>query len=236
MAIDLKAHEYNGANYIYDMEALCNNTFYMADFKSSPESISEEYQPLTVGLPNASFRLQNVKINGMTLEWDNINSFKKFANVSEIKQGTTVSFTWLEDGLNVVDAFHKIWFNAWYSRENQRFKTGVAGKFINSMVSPYHYVVDENGTLQPELVTTFNFEMLAPTDLQEVSVDVGASGEQLITYTYKYMRCRQTIRADPKYVQDKTDSDWLAEAKAFNGFGTANSTSADSDDFLGLWI
>ena len=200
---DISDFEYKGLDYLYNLEALTKSTFYMAEF-----SLGD------IKLPNAKYRLKGVAVNGMKLQWNDVSSFKPYPNAKGIAMGTTCTFSWVEDNLRTVEAFHKLWFNNWYSRQGNHFKSGTDGKFIETTVYVYHYAwVD--GQLQAQIAYTIEFEGLAPTDLLEAKVDVDDDGNQIVTYIYKYLQAKQTF--DPSNVNqsnqnlDKEDQEfWKA--------------------------
>lgn len=179
ISVDLAEWEYDTLDYLYNLEALCSSTFYNANFKLNNQDTE---------IPNAGARLQEVKINGMKMNWNDISSIKKYPNVKGISQGTTCTFSWVEDNYRTIETFHSKWFNNWYSREKGYFKTGVDGKFVDTDVHLYHYVL-KDGVLKAEITQTLEFKGLAPTDLQEVKYSVNDNGEQVVTYVYKYMSC-----------------------------------------------
>lgn len=181
IGLDLANWEYETLDYLYNLEALCSSTFYTANFKLKDQTPE-------IAIPNAGARLQEVKINGMKMNWNDISSIKKYPNVKGISQGTTCTFTWVEDNYRTIETFHSKWFNNWYSREEGYFKTGTAGKFVDTNVHLYHYVL-KNGVLKAEVTQTLEFTGLAPTDLQEVKYSVNDNGDQVVTYVYKYMSC-----------------------------------------------
>lgn len=208
---NIDTREYEGANYVYDLEALCASTFWLGSFGLEESCKSESYKMLDE-LPNAPFRIQGVVINGMTLNWQDISSLKKYSNVTGVTQGTTVNFKWLEDERRTVDWFHKLWFNAWYSREIQRFKTGVGGKFMHASIAPYHYVINSEGKLQAEVVTNLNFEFLAPTNLKPTSYDMTSEGDQVVEYTYKYQKLTDNPELSANFIKDAADKKFWSKA------------------------
>lgn len=215
---DLSEFEYEGLDYLYNLESLTKSTFYMAEFaiKNKPDGKNEQ---TVIELPNARFRLKSVAVNGMKLQWNDITSFKPYPNAKGISMGTTCTFSWVEDNLRTVEAFHKYWFNQWYSREKNYFKGGTEGKFISTTVYVYHYAW-KDGKLEAQVAYTVEFEGLAPTDLLETKVDTDDDGNQIVTYVYKYLSAIQHFDPNNKNQTNpslnKEDQDFWAKIKSLS--------------------
>lgn len=199
---DISDFEYQGLDYLYNLEALTKSTFYMAEFALKTKN-DKGVETEIIKLPNAKYRLKGVAVNGMKLQWNDVNSFKPYPNAKGIAMGTTCTFSWVEDNLRTVEAFHKLWFNYWYSRQKNHFKSGTEGKFISTTVYVYHYAWVDN-QIQAQIAYMIEFEGLAPTDLLEAKVDVDDDGNQTATYVYKYLEAKQTF--DPSGVNQSNQN------------------------------
>lgn len=140
-------------------------------------------------LNSAKYRIQKIQLPGLKLTWNEIGTGQKYPTISGIVLSTECRITWIEDHYKVLDRFHRIWLNNWYSRESGRFKVGVAGKFKDLNIHIYDYIstLDQNFMVTESVreLYTIKIRGLAPTDLKDIVYGYTEDGDQTVEYSYK---------------------------------------------------
>src|SRR5574344_1396889 len=101
----LARFEYDGVNYIYDLEPAQNNLFWAGNFSSgNGDKGGEDYKRREFS--NSQFRIQSIAFNAPTLSFSsepNVTHMEYLTGATLSKQ---VTITWLEDVYHSVQKYH----------------------------------------------------------------------------------------------------------------------------------
>jgi hypothetical protein len=231
--MDISTLEYDGQNYIFDLETDSPNLFYVGNMQLMDANFSTTQQKVA-SFSNSTFRIIKVAIPGLKLQWQEIGAGQRYPSLQGIGLSTEVKVTWIEDAYKSVDMFHRSWLNYWFSREKMRFKVGAENKFMQLDVHPFKYINDNNDkdaynnfTIQ----TLYNIQLkgLAPTELNDLKFDYTSNGEPTVEYSYKLFK--GTITAE-KISPDKL---WDPTSIVNDGSESGNSLPKETDKLKALF-
>lgn len=77
------------------------------------------------------FLCSKINFSGAGLEFDRNKTTKLFQVAAGYKYADEVSITWKETSTYAIRAFHQAWFDRFYDRAADVYRTGTAGKFYN---------------------------------------------------------------------------------------------------------
>ncbi len=238
--------EYNGTEYLNNLELPNRNLFY-AGVLSPSEDVSAGTKDNREYFTTACYRLQKVKFPSMKLEWEGPGRGRRYPTLKGVTLNSVVSFTWIEDAFFSVDFYHRRWFNAWFSRQSGRFKSGITEerfgcKFRTITIYPFHYLNkketfdDPFGDFSSQILYAITFRNLAPIEHQPISFGTTETGEPTIEYSYQCWESRiSTQKLDEALIWDPEEAappptgvgSALTEKKRLVGF--FNETAKNSE-------
>ena len=168
---DLAKFEFNGNEYLFNLDPATGNLFYLDSIKIS-KTATENTENNTIINP-LRYRVKSLKLdNTIGIEYDQ-NRVLLPGNpicVAGIKEAHSVVIEWVEDSFFRVQKFHQDWISKWF--KNKTLIDGRDGKLIDFTFIVF-YFDNTGGNLAPALKpkTSYKIELkgCAPTDLSDFS-------------------------------------------------------------------
>jgi len=141
---------------------------------------------------NAQYRIRKISIPLPKMEVD-IHEQLRVPIFKSATYSQDISIDWFEDVYHSVKKYHQNWHGAWYNRQFDVLRCGVAGKFRQLTVVAYHHINDplasnsliETPVIQP--VMAFRIGGLVPLEWgSEIIWDHNADGnDTMLQCRYK---------------------------------------------------
>src|SRR5574344_1014977 len=187
---ELNNFEYDGTNYLYDMEPPQNNLFWAGNFSSGvAKGTTNGY---TSGskkrvLHNAQFRIQSLDFSGPQFTFQDEPNITHMSYPKSVTLNKEVNITWLEDVYHSVQKYHMDWMTNWYDINTDCFTTGPAGKYRLLDLVLFHYVHSSKDmaevTAQPIYLITLRG--LVPNGIGSFNYSMSGPGDPTYKCTYK---------------------------------------------------
>ena len=208
---NIAEYEYEAINYLSDLEPFEGNLFWAGNFSSGSENgkSSKDGSQLR-NLANAEFRIKSITFPSINLNFKEDQNLRRnfFTNIT---RATEMTITWIEDAYMSITKYHNDWLCNWYDVEHDCFIIGPTGKYRQLDVYLYHYMVQGDGTMKPQIIMQYKLHGLVPTAVKYP--DFNREGtDSTISINYKVGKCEACYNT----------SDFLRE----NG-GNAIANSAD---------
>lgn len=177
---DLVTAEYDGVNYLYNLESKPTNLF-LAD----PAFFSETAS--LVG--NPQFRVNKFSFKLPTLSFEFKNRGQQPV-LKDIKYCNDIAITWVEDVYDSISVYHQKWWQkAWFDRSTGRLKNSPDGKTRDLQIWLFHYLNVSNKAspfIEPslQLLACLKFKGLRPTEIDAPAYGMGEDGNPLIQVHY----------------------------------------------------
>ena len=253
-AQSLQDFQYNGIDYLYNLEPQQNNLFMLDKFYDPYLSgnSTDGYDMPSSGKPSkieyrlkkvSGFKLPSLKIEDKYMStpfrWNYVATGRSEAN--------TVKIDWVEDAFWTVKRYHMNWMNHWYNRYLDCMVVGQRGKFRNLVLYMYHYVNLNTTTATPIQkavpIARFEFKGLVPKNLGDGNFEWGSPENEAptsIDYTYNYLEIyfypytkseKEFIGGLADFVQMADDYENTPVAKTWN---TGIVGYSDAETLIGL--
>lgn len=196
---ELQTFQYNGVDYLYNLEPQQLNFFYPAAFfdpydRAKGGSETSSYQAHSVTMPNKmEFRIQGIsgfKLPSLTIDIESFNTGFRIQNVKKPKSENNLTINWIEDSYHTVKRYHMNWMNHWYNKYLDCMVCGRKGKYRNFAFYLFHYVNinDKLGSpiYRAKPIALFNFLGLVPENLGSMDMSYDDGGSKPVAINYKY--------------------------------------------------
>jgi hypothetical protein len=192
---ELADFEYDGVNYLYDLEPQQNNLFFAGNFNDGKEAdgINGNFPFL-----NAQFRIQKVTLKMPALKFETHPQLK-VPLIKSVEFAKEVKIQWVEDVYHSVQKYHFDWLCQFYNRNADCLRNGSYGKFRKMDVVLFHYrnSSDKNSegdkyveSPYVEKVLSITLGGMIPEDYGVLDLDMkNDAGEQLVEISYKISKC-----------------------------------------------
>jgi hypothetical protein len=196
LALDrLKTFEYDGVNYINDLEPKQQNLFWAGDFwEKNPDTDNDKKKAdgWTRNFINAPFRIMNVKMDLPKLTFEKHKQLKTLI-FKDATYAESVTIGWLDDVYRSVQKFHLDWTTRWYNRQFDVLRCGAGGKFKSLTLYAFHYINSSLSLLDvPSIELLFRVKLmgLVPKDIGALEFNYANPGnEEIVTMTYGINKC-----------------------------------------------
>jgi hypothetical protein len=189
---ELNDFEYDGVNYLYDMEPPQNNLFWAGNFSSGAALSSGDNTGYTEGFKkrefhNAQFRIQAIDFSGPQFTFQDEPNITHMSYPKSVTLNKDVSITWLEDVYHSVQKYHMDWMTNWYDINTDCFTTGPAGKYRLLDLVLFHYVHSSKDMAEPvaQPIYLVTLRGLVPNGIGQFSYSMAGPGENTYKCTYK---------------------------------------------------
>ena len=185
-------------NFLYNLEPAQDNMFICSPIVSNGDSASIVGYPLTtpiigetenpIALPaqtfqTASYRLYSAKFSLPKIKTEQFARIRKNM-ITGIEMNQTFTLEWIEDCFHSVRKYHHDWFNCWYYRESDSFKTGkTTGRYRSFHIYMYH-IAHNNEQIVPHVWGVIDIRDAFPIDLGDITLSAD-SGNSI--YSCQYM-------------------------------------------------
>ena len=199
-ATDLQDFQYNGIDYLYNLEPQQNNLFMLDKFYDPYEQTGTGGYDIADGQKPSKMEYRIKKVSGFKLPQleikdDFTTSAFRWDFVSTGRSGKNeVTIDWVEDAFWTVKRYHMNWMNHWYDKYLDCMVVGQRGKFRNLVLYMYHYINLNKDTAVPIQkavpIARFEFKGLIPQSIGDASFEWGAPGNDSFTtvkYVYNYL-------------------------------------------------
>lgn len=196
--------QYNGVDYLYNLEPQQNNLFMIDKFydpvemgnNSSGNGGAQTSYEINGDKPsNIEYRIKKVsgfKLPSLDVKSDMSSGPFRWNYVATGRTDqNTLTISWVEDVFWTVKRYHMNWMNHWYNKYLDVNVCGLKGKFRNLVLYSYHYVNVNTQTATPVQkampIARFQFNGLVPKSMNEGSFDWASPGNEEFTdvqYTY----------------------------------------------------
>jgi len=192
---DLANFEYDGVNYLYDLEPQQNNMFWAGNFNDGKgaDGINGNFPFF-----NAQFRVQKVTLKMPTLKFENHPQIK-IPLIKAVEFAREVKIQWVEDVYHSVQKYHFDWLCQFYNRDLDALRVGTYGKFRKMDIVLFHYrnAGDKDATAtkyvenpRAEKILSLTLAGMIPEDYGNLDFDMkNDAGDQLIEISYKISKC-----------------------------------------------
>lgn len=247
----LQNYQYDGINYLYDLEPQQLNLFKVAKFYDpAANTVNESNKDSGYENPNAeipdklAFRIKaisGIKLPAFTIaDKDFKSAFKLNLVTTGRQEKNTVSIDWFEDAYLTTRRYHMNWMNHWYNRYLDCMVCGQYGKFRNMVAYMFHYINTNSSSAAPVLTATpiakFEWMGLIPDSAgEDLKLDASTTGnEETVKITYHYNALNITF-----YPYENGDADYIGgmakEVQAYLGT-TSNDGEIDFGKVLNTGI
>jgi hypothetical protein len=212
---NIASYEYEAIDYLSDLEPFEGNLFWAGNFSSGSigtNGASNNFQKRN--LTNAEFRIQTISLPSVTFNFtENQNLRRNF--FTGITRATEISISWIEDAYMSVSKYHNDWLCNWYDLRHDCFIVGPSGKYRKLDIYLYHYAVQADGTMKPQIIAQYKMSGLVPTMVKYPDL-TREGGNPIININYKVGKCE--VWYNPDFLRDKTGKDIANTAtEIFNG-------------------
>lgn len=192
---ELQDFQYNGINYLYNLEPQNNNLFLLDSFYD-PYMVypTDTFEQGSKKPSNMEYRLR--KVSGWSLpslttapQGEGGKPFK-WTYVSGGKSENNITIEWEEDVFWTVKRYHINWMNHWYNKYLDCMIVGQSGKFRNMVLYLYHYKNVNSQTAVPIQkavpVARIEFKGLVPKSMPSPELAWGEPGSSSVAIQYVY--------------------------------------------------
>ena len=181
-------YEYEAINYLSDLEPYEGNLFWAGNFSSGSVTLDGtggDFQKRN--LANAEFRIQSISLPSISFNFtENQNLRRNF--FTGITRTTEISISWIEDAYMSISKYHNDWLCNWYDLRHDCFIIGPSGKYRKLDLYLYHYAVQKDGTMKPQIIVQYKLAGLVPTSIKYP--DLNREGRNpILTISYKVGKC-----------------------------------------------
>lgn len=177
---ELADFEFNGSQYLYNLDPATGNLFFLdsisikktSSSNSSSNNGVEEKSNIDKLSEILRYRVKSVKLdNTIGLEFDNSKMILPGNPIclTGIKESHNFTIEWVEDSFFRIQKFHKSWIDKWF--QNKVLVDGLDGKFVTFTFKVFYLY--NNGSLSPSLTPklayTLNLIDCVPLDLSDFS-------------------------------------------------------------------
>jgi hypothetical protein len=182
---DMEFDQYNGLDYLYNIEPQSQNLWYAGYFCEAGDGTPSNSMKMFY---NARYRIKKVTIPFPSLEVE-YHSELRSPLVKGTQYQNEITIDWFEDVYHSVQKYHLDWFNRWYTKDFDCFRCGIQGKFRKMAVIAFHYVNGNNDSIIPvpkiEPLFAFIIGGLIPKNLPAITWDYNSDGnDSLVSMTY----------------------------------------------------
>ena len=201
-------YEYEAINYLSDLEPYEGNLFWAGNFSSGSVTSSGtggDFQKRN--LANAEFRIQSISLPSVSFNFtENQNLRRNF--FTGITRTTEISISWIEDAYMSISKYHNDWLCNWYDLRHDCFIVGPAGKYRKLDIYLYHYAVQEDGTMKPQIIVQYKLAGLVPTSVKYPDLN-REGGNPILNINYKVGKCEAWY--NPDFLTNKSSSAGIAK-------------------------
>jgi hypothetical protein len=173
---ELADFEFNGSQYLYNLDPATGNLFFLDSISISKNSSagneSEEADSANKLSEILRYRVKSVKLdNTIGLEFDNSKMILPGNPIclTGIKESHNFTIEWVEDSFFRIQKFHKSWIDKWF--QNKVLIDGTDGKFVTFKFKVFYLY--NSGSLSPNLTPrlayTLSLTDCVPLDLSDFS-------------------------------------------------------------------
>lgn len=188
-------YEYEAINYLSDLEPYEGNLFWAGNFSSGSVTLDGtggDFQKRN--LANAEFRIQSISLPSVSFNFtENQNLRRNF--FTGITRTTEISISWIEDAYMSISKYHNDWLCNWYDLRHDCFIVGPAGKYRKLDIYLYHYAVQEDGTMKPQIIVQYKLAGLVPTSIKYPDLNREGSNP-ILNISYKVGKCEAWYNPD----------------------------------------
>ena len=188
-------YEYEAINYLSDLEPYEGNLFWAGNFSSGSVTLDGtggDFQKRN--LANAEFRIQSISLPSVSFNFtENQNLRRNF--FTGITRTTEISISWIEDAYMSISKYHNDWLCNWYDLRHDCFIVGPAGKYRKLDIYLYHYAVQEDGTMKPQIIVQYKLAGLVPTSIKYPDLNREGSNP-ILNINYKVGKCEAWYNPD----------------------------------------
>lgn len=189
---DLANFEYDGVNYLYDLEPQQNNLFWAGNFNDGKAG-NENF-----AFHNSQFRIQKIVLKMPNLKFE-VHPQLRVPLIKAVEFSRELKIQFVEDVYHSVQKYHFDWLCNFYNRSKDCLVNDVKGKFRKLDVVLFHYV--NTGGMQGtasqyveapmvEKILSLEIGGMIPEDYGNFELDMkNDAGEQLVEMSYKISRC-----------------------------------------------
>lgn len=201
-------YEYEAINYLSDLEPYEGNLFWAGNFSSgsvTPDGNGSGFQKRN--LTNAEFRIQSITLPSVSFNFtENQNLKRNF--FTGITRTTEISISWIEDAYMSISKYHNDWLCNWYDLRHDCFIVGPAGKYRKLDIYLYHYAVQEDGTMKPQIIVQYKLAGLVPTSIKYPDLNREGSNP-ILNINYKVGKCEAWY--NPDFLINKNSNTGIAK-------------------------
>lgn len=218
-------YEYEAINYLSDLEPFEGNLFWAGNFSSGAVTLNGtggDFQKRN--LANAEFRIQAISLPSVSFNFtENQNLRRNF--FTGITRTTEISISWIEDAYMSISKYHNDWLCNWYDLRHDCFIVGPAGKYRKLDIYLYHYAVQEDGTMKPQIIVQYKLAGLVPTSIKYPDLN-REGGNPILNISYKVGKCEAWY--NPDFLTNKQSSTGIANKASEIFYGA-------SKEAQGVW-
>ena len=185
---NISNYEYEAINYLSDLEPYEGNLFWAGNFSSGKVTLDGEGGDFQKrNLANAEFRIQSVSLPSISFNFtENQNLRRNF--FTGITRTTEINISWIEDAYMSISKYHNDWLCNWYDLRHDCFIIGPSGKYRKLDLYLYHYAVQKDGTMKPQIIVQYKLAGLVPTSIKYPDLN-REGGNPILTISYKVGKC-----------------------------------------------
>lgn len=218
---ELQDFQYNGVDYLYNLEPQQLNFFKPVAFfdpyvrAEGKSSGTSDYNKTNILMPEGlDYRINKIsgfKLPELTIKDDDFSTALRFNYVAKPEKPNKLTISWVEDAYQTVRRYHINWMNHWYNRYLDCMVCGRRGKYRNLSVVLFHYVNINKDTgapifrakpiamitfkgLIPEGVPAGNLDYSNGGNTATVDINYKINGAELFFYPYE--------QEDKEYIGD----------------------------------
>lgn len=221
----IEKFEYNGIDYLYDVEPQSNNLFMVGNFTEhnlgGGSAIKEFF--------NAQYRIRSIKLPDFTLSIDS----DELTRIPVFKEGNMnyeVTIDWFEDVYHSVRQYHQNWVDRWYNPQYGVLRCGYSGKFRQLDIVAYHYKNKNTGSIndltsRPEVEPLFVVHLggMVPLSVPGIQFSYDQDGAETnysttykvgkftISYFNDFTSTENSMYASSKEAKDASEKLWNPE-------------------------
>jgi hypothetical protein len=216
---DFEFDQWNGIDYLYNIEPQSQNLFFAGYFceAGAGNSTSPKGDQSASSMKmfyNARYRIRKITIPFPSMEIE-YHPELRAPMPKGVNYQNEITIDWFEDVYHSVQKYHIDWFNRWYTREYDCFRCGIQGKFRKLAIVAFHYVNKniadgvDSITPVPKMEPLFCFVLggLIPKQLPQMTFDYGADqNENMLSMSYYCGPIRWIYSSDLGFGDEQPDS------------------------------
>ena len=185
---ELQDYQYNGYQYLYNLEPQQLNYFAIDSFydpyqRAEGSTGAGTYDSPSTTIPDKlQYRIE--KISGFKLPSLDIAPSENAIRVDFVKgqkeKTNTLTLTWKEDVYQSIRRYHLNWMNHWYNKYLDCMVCGRRGKYRNLAAYLFHYknMNDSSGVpiMKAVPIALINFIGLVPKTIGDIEFDYSETG------------------------------------------------------------